>query len=189
MPSGSSMPDLSLLGEGNPLAGQGGAEGSQLTALTQLLAARDTGNGTALLAAASKSTLEEVAVGYGLPAIPKRVHDKMLNWEYVDLAELPPARAMPKVPTLASSGNVWLVHSAELAKSRKYLIPDVSTWVQCFAIYASVVATKFPERIPAMMGYMVDVIRASRQFKWPSWVLYDVSYRRQAAASKQADWS
>ena len=75
-----------------------------------------------------------------------------------------------------------LVHSTELAKAQKMVL-DVATWVQCFTIYTSAVATKKPDRILPMMAYMVDIIRASRQFKWPSWVLYDV------AAAGQEDWS
>ena len=98
----------------------------------------------------------------------------MLAWEYVDLVELPPARAMPKEPTLAS---IWLVQTTTLAKSQKGLMPDITTWVQCFAIYISVVATKFADRVPSMLGYMVDIIRASRQFRWPSWVMYDANYQ------------
>ena len=30
-------------------------------------------------------------IGNGLPAIPKKVHEKIVNWEYVKLAELRPA--------------------------------------------------------------------------------------------------
>ena len=165
------------------------AGGSQLASLTQLLASpRMAQGGAALLAEASKKATEEVSVGWGLPPIPRRLYDKMLSGEYVDLAELPPARVMPREPSL-SAGNIWLVHSTELAKAQKKMVPDVGTWVQCFAIYASVVATQKPAQIPPMMAYMVDIIRASRQFKWPSWVLYDVSYRRQAAAAGQEDWS
>ena len=144
--------------------------------------------GPAVLASLAKRASEEVPVGYGLPAIPKRLHDKMLAWEYIDLAELPPARAMPKEPVLAATGNIWLVQSTDLAKSQKRLIPDVTTWVQCFAIYISVVATKFADRVLSMLGHMVEIIRASCQFRWPSWVMYDANYRREAAATGQTDW-
>ena len=70
-------------------------------------------------------------MGYGLPAIPKRLHDKMLVREYIDLAELPPPKAacMPKEPALVATGNVRLVQSTDLAKSQKRLIPDITTWM------------------------------------------------------------
>jgi len=79
----------------------------------------------AVMAAVAKKATEEVPVGYGLPAIPKRLHEKMLAWEYINLAELPPARAMQREPSLATMGNVWLVQSTDLAKSQKCLIPDI----------------------------------------------------------------
>lgn len=40
-----------------------------------------------------------------------------------------------------------------------------------------------------MLGYMVDIIRTSHQFKWPLWVLYNASYRREAAATGLTNWS
>lgn len=72
----------------------------------------------AVMAAVAKKATEEVPVGYGLPAIPKRLHEKMLAWEYINLAELPPARAVLREPSLATIGNVWLVQSTDLAKSQ-----------------------------------------------------------------------
>ena len=183
MPLLSTLPNISQL---DPQQSASLAEGVGISHL--LSAGVEPSCGAAVMAAVAKKATEEVPVGYGLPAIPKRLHDKMLAWEYVDLAELPPARAVPKEPSL-TMGNIWLVQSTDLARSQKRLIPEITTWVQCFAIYTSVVATKFPQRVPAMLGYMVDIIRTSRQFKWPSWVMYDANYRREAAASGQTDWS
>lgn len=40
-----------------------------------------------------------------------------------------------------------------------------------------------------MLGYMVDIIRMSRQFKWPSCVMYNANYHREAAATGQTDRS
>ena len=40
-----------------------------------------------------------------------------------------------------------------------------------------------------MLAYSRDIIRASRQFKWPSWIIYDSSYRRYMAETGQRDWS
>lgn len=119
---------------------------------------------------------------YGLPAIPMRLHDRMLAWEYIDLAKLLPARAMPKDPPLATAGGIWLVQSSEL-------IPEISAWVQCYAIYTSAVAKRFPDRVPAMLGYIIDITQTSRQLKWPSWVLSDASYRRVAVTTRLMDWS
>lgn len=60
--------------------------------------------GAAVMAAVAKKATEEVTVGYGLPAIPTRLHKKMLAWVYIDLDELPSARATPKEPSLTAGG-------------------------------------------------------------------------------------
>jgi hypothetical protein len=73
--------------------------------------------------------------------------------------------------------------------SQRNLIPDVITWMQCFTIYMSVLATKHPQYIPELLAYARDIMRASRQFKWPSWVIYDTIYRRHMAETGQRDWS
>lgn len=63
----------------------------------------------------------------------KRIHDKMVAEEYIDLADLPPTWVLPKEPSI-TYGNIWLIQLVELARSQKRLIPDISTWVQCYAI-------------------------------------------------------
>jgi len=36
---------------------------------------------------------------------------------------------------------------------------------------------------------MSDIIKASKQFKWSSWVIYDVAYRQWVEEAGQKDWS
>ncbi len=88
-------------------------------------------------------------------------------WKYVDLAEPPPAKtqAVPKEPSLAATGSNWLVHSAELhGEESQVANPRCLYLVQCFTTYACVIADTYADRIPDMMDYMVDIIRASQQF-------------------------
>ena len=35
----------------------------------------------------------DIALGKGIPTFPRRMVERMLAWEYIDLADLPPARA------------------------------------------------------------------------------------------------
>lgn len=82
-----------------------------------------------------------------------------------------------------------LFQSADSICGQKKLIPDLTTWMQCFTVYASVLATKHPQYLPEMLAYSRDIIRASMQFKWPSWVIYNTLYRRHMAEIGQRDWS
>ena len=131
----------------------------------------------------------EIALGRGIPALPKRMVKKMLAWEYIDLADLPPARANVPKDALSSTPNVLLIQSIETVRHHHRLIPDITTWVQCFSIYTSVLATKHLQHVPKLMAYMRDIIRASEQFKWPAWILYDTNYQQHMAETKCKDWS
>ena len=86
-----------------------GSEGAgvpaDLASLGKLLSAK-TGGVLAIgaCAAANKASVE-VSLGHGLPTLPKRLVDRMLAWDFIDLGELPPARVTPKEP-IAGSANI-----------------------------------------------------------------------------------
>ena len=50
-------------------------------------------------------------------------------------------------------------------------------------------APEHPTRVPELMGYMVLILRASREFEGSAWAVYDDAYRRQAETSGQWQWS
>jgi len=52
-----------------------------------------------------------------------------------------------------------------------------------------VLATQFPQHVPELLAYMGDIIKASKQFKWPSWVIYDIVYCQCMEETGQKDWS
>ena len=71
----------------------------------------------------------------------------------------------------------------------KCLTPDLGTWLQCFSIYTAVVLTKFPERATSLMLYAANIAKLSQKFRWPSWVIYDNSFRQEAAETGRTDWN
>ncbi len=81
----------------------------------------------------STSTNTMVIPAPGLPAITKRVAESILAGNYIDFAELPPAKGRSQ--TCSSIGDqVVLVHATDRMRL-KWLISDLSTWIQCFAMY------------------------------------------------------
>ncbi len=74
-----------------------------------------------------------VQLGTGLPALPKKVLEKMLKDEYVDFNELQPAKGKGRTVPQALEGQVIVVQAADLMANRK-IIPDLATWTQCFGI-------------------------------------------------------
>ncbi len=79
-----------------------------------------------------------VQLGTGLPALPKRLADKMQANKFVDVMKLPPARGKSKPLNQDEGSHIVVVQAAELASTRK-IIPDLGTWLQCFALYAAAI--------------------------------------------------
>ena len=134
------------------------------------------------------SSTPTIVVAPGIPALPKKLAQKILNGEYVDFAELPPAKGRAKPSSLDWEGQVLLVQPTDLYATKK-LIPDLATWVQCFSIYAAVLCSQSPERLPDLLGYAAFIAKCSQKFKWPSWVVYDQNFRQLAAEETLTTWA
>ena len=65
---------------------------------------------------------------------------------------------------------------------------DIKVWAQCFATYVRVIAESEPERVPDLLGYMINVIRASQDFVGSAWLTYDDTFWRQVAVSGNRAW-
>ena len=122
-----------------------------------------------------------VAVGEGLPLIPKKLVEKIQAGEYIDFSELPPAKGKARSLPPHWEGHILVVQLEDLEGSKR-LIPDFQTWVQCFAIYAATVVIKHPEKFSSLMAYMTDMAKNARKYKWPSWVVYDQNFRMHMAS-------
>ncbi len=145
----------------------------------------DTGSG---LGHSAMTAGTMVRVGTGLPPIPKRLVDKIQADEYVDFSELPPAKGKSRVAPIQGDGQIVVVQAADLLQTRK-IIPDLTTWAQCFAIYAAVRGAHQPNKLADLMGYQSLVARASKKFKWPLWVIYEQNFQQEAAGNDELQWT
>ena len=137
---------------------------------------------------AEKAATAMVPAGTGLAALPKKLVDKMVAGEYVDFAELPPAKGKARAVPQALEGQVLVVQAADLMQSRK-IIPDLATWVQCYALYVAAIAPHKPERVPELMAYQGAIAKASLKYKWPSWIVYDQNFRQEVANNPSQSWA
>ena len=71
----------------------------------------------------------------------------------------------------------------ELAKAKKKVVLDIHTWICCFAIYLTVMATKQPTILPELVAYMLFIIRIQREYEELVWRFYDEAFRDKAAAT------
>ncbi len=141
--------------------------------------------------ASSSKAMDTMVVAPGVPALKRSLVDLILAGKYTDLGELPPAKGFGKAPAALSSdveGKFVLLQAADYVHSKKH-IPDLATWVQCFAIYSSVLLTKYPERAQSLLMYSATIARLSKKFRWPSWIIYDQYFRQEAADTGKTDWA
>ena len=47
---------------------------------------------------------------------------------------------------------------------------ELTTWVQCFAIYVGVVSMKYAEVIADLMAYTVTIVKAAEEYIGLAWV-------------------
>lgn len=115
----------------------------------------------------------------------------MWSGKFIDLGELPPAKGFSKpLSSMVSSmeGKVILMQASDLIQTKK-VIPNLSTWVQCFNIYTAVVLTRFPTRATSLLMYQVTIARLSGEFQWASVAVYDSNFRQEAADTGNWDWT
>ena len=143
-----------------------------------------------LLPKQGPSTREnKIWIGDGLPAIPKKVYEKIANWEFVDLAELKPAGALDAINPDPDPQKYIILPGLEITRARRKPIRDIITWVQCFAVFMAAVHKQDPPAVKELLAYMFTIIRAAQEFEDPAWKNYDEAFREKAAATGNRKWS
>ena len=125
-------------------------------------------------------------LGEGLPTVQAKLAGRIRRGEFVDMAELlqdniEAERRRGSVPDNTCARGV--------GKARRREVPDLLSWVQCFGVYACVVASKHPEKIREMMAYQTTIIREARRCGGAGWQGYDNMFRQHAANLPSIDWS
>ena len=128
-------------------------------------------------------------IGEGLPAVPSKLRQHILNWEYIDIAELRPLGSLEALSQDTDPQRLIITENFELTKVRKKPIRDILTWVQAFAVYIAVVSQQFPEAVPELIAYMLFIIKKAPQVEDQVWLVYDLAFREKAAATGNRTWS
>lgn len=79
--------------------------------------------------------------------------------------------------------------SRDTGRRKKCQIFDIATWVKVFSTYTLVLSSCFPEVVPNLMLYQLTIVKLSKRFHYPSWLYYNVEYRKWASANQIQDWS
>ena len=52
-----------------------------------------------------------------------------------------------------------------------------------------VISSHFPEALPDLIAYQLLIVKQAKQFRYPSWLSYDIEFRKWAAATKTKAWA
>ena len=75
----------------------------------------------------------------GATCFTKKLVEQIRANEYIDFADLPPAKGKSRPLPQSLEGHIIVVQAANLAQPRR-VIPDLATWNQCFTLYVTVLA-------------------------------------------------
>ena len=59
----------------------------------------------------------------------------------------------------------------------------------CSTQYNTIMLQEHPDRAAEMMAYQTAIAKASQRYKWPSWVIYDATFRQEMAGLSRASWA
>ncbi len=126
-------------------------------------------------------------LGDGFPPVPAKVVTNIQKGEFVDMADL--LRDNIEAERRYASSGAAASSAVQPARSYRHELPDLFSWVQCFGVYASVVASKQPGRVGQLLAYQTMIIREARSCGGSGWLVYDTMFRQQVAHAPETDWS
>lgn len=114
-------------------------------------------------------------------SVPKKVVDKILALEFVDMVDLLPEQWQGEEN---QEGGCCSLKKPP----RKKPITDILLWLECFSTLVAVLSTAYPEKTAHFMAYQQTIIQANKNFTGEAWATYDLCYRRRAANLRSLDW-
>ena len=87
------------------------------------------------LSVASKGS--RVWLGEGLGSILKRVHERMIHWEFMDMADFRPCSLMDPTTVETDTEKLVVLPGFEVLQPRKKPVNNFITWIQCFCRYTA----------------------------------------------------
>ena len=158
-------------------------------------AARAVGGGTSGTTAAgiatplktqiTPSATPALSLGEGLAPIPGKIVQRIQAQEFVDFSELLPDN-QTLLRRLEATDNA---HSDATSAKKLRQVTSISTWAQCFMLYAAVLLQKHPERASDLMVYGKMILREAARNPGDGWKVYDTLFRQQAEGNKEMSWT
>ena len=126
-------------------------------------------------------------LGDGVLPLPQKLMKKIRALEFIEMRELLPEEWLGSLEEGDSADQHNCCNSA--SRKRKPPITNIFSWMQGYASLVGALATVYPAKVPELMAYQTTILRCYRDFEGAAWAQYDRAYRRQAALSKDLNWS
>jgi len=123
-----------------------------------------------------------IFIGAGQPAVPATLVRKIRAMEFIDMEDFSPNQL--GIPANHQGEEA----SRTSSKGRTRTVSSIVEWLQCYAIYLSVMCRVHPEKIPDMLAYQIIILEASLEFEGNAWLGYDRRFRQNAAAEPNIKW-
>ena len=128
------------------------------------------------------SSSQAVSPGSAAASLPQKLVKKILDLEYIDMAEL----ISDSWRLQEESEGVGCCHHSK--RPKRGPVSDIVLWTDCYATLVSVLVEKYPGKAAGFLAYLKTILKAQRSFQGEAWVSYDMAYRRRAANQKSLDW-
>ena len=128
-------------------------------------------------------------LGEGLGSIPKRVHERMLHWEFMDMADFRPRSSTDPIISETDTEKLVVLPGFEVSQPRKKPVNNFITWIQCFCRYTAAMSKHYPECTSGFMSHLLIVLKAFNEVEHPAWREYDEAYREKMASTGEKIWS
>ena len=79
--------------------------------------------------------------------------------------------------------------SSLAAQATRREVPDLSSWLYCFSLYAAAVCAKYPSKVKEMFAYQALIIGEAHRCGGKGWLMYNVGFRQQISSLEAADFS
>ena len=122
-----------------------------------------------------------VLLRWQIPPIPPKLHKKITEGHYVDMAELS--------PEYLEALNAAKEDHSKSSRPKLKDIFSILDWIQAFSIYVAVLSKDQPHRIPSLLAYQHLLIHNHTNFKQFNWMLYDHQFGQKVSTCPELDWS
>lgn len=145
----------------------------------------------ALLARTDTAKQTKIWLGAGLGSVSRKLYERMLRWEFIDLGELCPKNPLDKP---VEDAQKWIVPPGfEIPQVRRKSIDNIITWTHCYGRYTGAMAKNHPNSMPGFMAHMLTVhmltvLKAYTEVEDPAWRQYDDAFREKMAATGCKLW-